>query len=53
MTITVVSGSIYLEEEPRGDYEISGEGTSQLTVTFDISSYGTTVNYLILKFRVD
>jgi len=43
---------IELEEEPRGDYIISGEGTSNLQVTYLLYTSGTVVNSLILKFTV-
>ncbi|MDR2585505.1 MAG: S8 family serine peptidase [Prevotellaceae bacterium] len=41
---------IDLEEEPRGDYVLTGEGTSFLFVTYSIYHLGATVNSLILKF---
>lgn len=45
--------TIELEEEPRGDYTISGEGTSNLEVTYFLSTSGAVVNDLILKFIVN
>ena len=52
-TVSVPSGyQIELEEEPRGDYAVTGENTSNLTVTYYLTSSGTTVNSLILKFSV-
>jgi hypothetical protein len=44
--------SIELEEDPRGDYILSGEGTSNLQVTYFLSTSGAVVNNLILKFIV-
>ena len=52
-TISVGSGyHIYLDEEPRGSYVLTGEGTSSLTVTYYLYREGTTVNSLVLKFIV-
>jgi hypothetical protein len=45
--------TIELDEEPRGDYTISGEGTSNLEVTYYLSTSGAVVNNLILKFSVN
>jgi len=52
-TVSVPSGRyIDLEEEPRGDHVVTGEGTNYLTVTYYLYRAGTTVNSLILKFSV-
>ena len=52
-TVSVPNGyRIELEEEPRGDYVLTGENTSNLTVTYYLTSSGSTVNSLILKFSV-
>jgi len=51
--VSVGSGyCIYLDEDPRGDYVVTGEGTNNMTVTYYLPISSVTVNSLILKFFV-
>lgn len=53
-TISVSGGyQIYLEEDPRGDYVITGEGTSDLHVTYFLSTSPVVINSLVLKFVIE
>jgi Subtilisin-like serine proteases len=51
--VSVGSGyCIYLDEDPRGDCVVTGEGTNNMTVTYYLPISSVTVNSLILKFIV-
>jgi len=52
-TISVPNGYIIeLQEEPRGDYVLTGNNTSNLHVTYDLFGEGSSVSSLVLKFTV-